>query len=130
MTYQINPEKNIPQTKVVKIAKSMICIYLLIPYILFILRVFLRPYFLSEYLRWMMSDWYYPVYLYIVLIIYWSPVLIIIGGVSYFAKMSNLSRIPLNSSIYDAITLPTIQYGPIKIIFPSEEEESPEENGV
>jgi hypothetical protein len=57
-------------------------------------------------------------------------VLIIVGGVSYIAKMCNLSRIPLKSSVYDAITLPTIHYGPIKIIFPIEEEEPLEENVV
>lgn len=124
MTYQINPEKNLPQTKVVKIAKYMICVYLLIPYTLFILWVLLKPYFLSEYLRWMTSDWFHFISLDILLFIYWSPVLMIIGGVSYIAKMSNLSRIPSNSSVYDAITLPTVHYGPIKIIFPIEEEES------
>jgi len=64
------------------------------------------------------------------LILYWSPILILIGGVSYIARMSNLSRIPINSSFYDVITLPTIQCGPIKIIFPIEEEELIEESVV
>jgi hypothetical protein len=66
----------------------------------------------------------------LILILYWSPILIVIGGMSYIARMSNLSRIPIKSSVYDAITLPTVQYGPIKIIFPIEEEEPLEENAV
>ncbi|MFX0207169.1 MAG: hypothetical protein ACFFDT_14360 [Candidatus Hodarchaeota archaeon] len=71
---------------------------------------------------------YLPYYIYYISIFIWGPLLLTIAGVSYFARMTSLSRIPSNSSVYDAITLPTIQYGPIKIIFPSEEEESLKEN--
>jgi hypothetical protein len=36
----------------------------------------------------------------------------------------DLSRIPENSSLYDAIMLPIVQYGPIKIILPVIDEEA------
>lgn len=53
----------------------------------------------------------------------WGPLLMIIGLSSYITRMLNLSRIPLNSSLYDAIMLPTIQYGQLKIFLPVIEEE-------
>ena len=55
--------------------------------------------------------------------IFWGPLLMIIGSLSYIARMSNISRIPSNSSLYEAIMLTTIQYGPLKIIMPDMDEE-------
>ncbi len=55
--------------------------------------------------------------------IFWGPLLMIIGSLSYIARMSNISRIPSNSTLYEAIMLTTIQYGPLKIIMPDMDEE-------
>ncbi len=46
---------------------------------------------------------------------------------SYFSRMSSLSRIPINSSMYESITQSTIQYGPLKIILPELEDETLDE---
>lgn len=46
---------------------------------------------------------------------------------AYIMRMSNLSRIPRKTSIYESITHPTIQYGPLKLIMPVMEEEIVEE---
>lgn len=64
-----------------------------------------------------------PLYIFSILFFFWGPLLMIIGGFSYITRMSDISRIPSTSSVYDAITLPTIQYGPIKVILPVVEEE-------
>lgn len=71
-----------------------------------------------------------PSYISIILLMFWGPLLITIGGVSYIARMTNISRIPSNCSLHDAITLPTIQYGQLKIILPVIEEETFEEDEV
>jgi hypothetical protein len=112
------------------LAKFFIILYLITPYIFFFLIVLFFPDSLSVHFKWVMSNWFNLVGVNLVIIVYWGPLLIIVGGVSYIARMSNLSRIPSNSSVSDAITLPTIQYGPLKIIFPIEEEELIEENEV
>ena len=121
---------NLVQIDMKVLAKYLIILYLITPYVFFFLSVLFHPYLLLEHLKWIMSNWFNPMKVNLVLIIYWSPILIVIGGMSYIARMSNLSRIPIKSSVYDAITLPTFQYGPIKIIFPIEEEEPLEENVV
>ena len=54
-------------------------------------------------------------------------VLISIASFAYITRMSNLSRIPRKSSIYESITHPTIHYGPLKLIMPLMEEEIVEE---
>ncbi|MHA1970109.1 MAG: hypothetical protein ACW964_20235 [Candidatus Hodarchaeales archaeon] len=54
-------------------------------------------------------------------------VLISIAAFAYITRMSNPSCIPQNSSIYESITRPTIQYGPLKLIMPVMEEEIVEE---
>ena len=46
------------------------------------------------------------------------PVFFLISVFYYFIRLSDLSRIPHNTTLYEAITHPTIQYGPIKIILP------------
>lgn len=46
------------------------------------------------------------------------PVFFLISVFYYFIRCSDLSRIPHNTTLYEAITHPTIQYGPIKIILP------------
>ncbi|MFW9904266.1 MAG: hypothetical protein ACFFFH_08050 [Candidatus Thorarchaeota archaeon] len=119
---------NLERIDIRVLAKFLIILYLIIPYIFYFLIVLFHPYLLLEHLKWLLSNWFPPMEINLLLIMYWSPVLIIIGGVSYIARISNLSRIPINSSIFDAITLPTIQYGPIKIIFPIEREEPPEKD--
>ncbi|MFW9904267.1 MAG: hypothetical protein ACFFFH_08055 [Candidatus Thorarchaeota archaeon] len=73
---------------------------------------------------------YLPFYFYVIFLFFWGLLLVTIAGVSYIARMSKLSQIPSSSSVYDAITLPTIQYGTVKIIFPSDEEEPLEENVI
>jgi hypothetical protein len=50
-----------------------------------------------------------------------------ITSFSYITRMSILSRIPKNSSIYESITQSTIQYGPLKIILPELEKGTLEE---
>lgn len=49
--------------------------------------------------------------------------LFLAGVLGYFLQMLDISRIPLNSSLYDAIMSPTIQEGPIKIILPALDKE-------
>lgn len=46
------------------------------------------------------------------------PVFFLISVFYYFIRLSDLSRIPHNTTLYEAITHPIIQYGPIKIILP------------
>jgi len=46
------------------------------------------------------------------------PVFFLISVFYYSIRLSDLSRIPHNTTLYEAITHPTIQYGPIKIILP------------
>ena len=53
--------------------------------------------------------------------------LISFASFAYIMRMSNLSRIPRKTSIYESITHPTIQYGPLKLIMPVMEEEIVEE---
>ncbi|MFX1515588.1 MAG: hypothetical protein ACFFC6_04705 [Promethearchaeota archaeon] len=122
--------ENFVQIDIRVLAKFLIILYLITPYVFFFISVLSHPYLLLEHLKWITSNWFNPMAMNLILILYWSPILMIIGGVSYIARMSNLSRIPINSSVYDAITLPTIQCGPIKIIFPIEEDEPIEENAV
>ncbi len=59
----------------------------------------------------------------VIVSVLWGPLLMIIGSLSYISRMSNISRIPSNSSLYEAIMLTTIQYGPLKIIMPDMDEE-------
>lgn len=128
MDNQLNQEENVPQTNLRIVGKITFVLYLSFPYILFFLSVLQHPYLLFEYLKWLTSNWLNPVGINVVIFFYWSPVLFTIAGMSYIARMSNISRIPSNSSLYDAIMLPTIQYGPLKIILPVLEEEIFEEN--
>ncbi|MFX0123421.1 MAG: hypothetical protein ACFFAE_07250 [Candidatus Hodarchaeota archaeon] len=130
MENQISQKDKMSRIKVRIIGKITIALYLIIPYVLFLLAVFQYPYHLFEYLNWLTSDWVNYFSMNIFFLIYWSPVLVTIGGVSYIARMSDISRIPPNSSLYDAITLPTMQYGPLKIIFPEIKEETFEENEI
>ncbi|UCG02085.1 MAG: hypothetical protein JSW11_21140 [Candidatus Heimdallarchaeota archaeon] len=128
MNNQLNQEKNLQQKNLIVVAKIFLGVYLILPYILFFFTVLQSPYRLFEYFNWLSSHWFNPMSLNIFFFLYWSPVLVTIAGVSYIARMSNISRIPSNSSLYDVITLPTIQYGPLKIILPVIEEETLEEN--
>ncbi len=129
MENQLNQEENLsPNLR--RVGKIVFVLYLIIPYISFFYGVLQHPYLLFDYLRWLTSDWFNLLRINIYIFLYWSPILFSIAGMSYIARMSNISRIPSNTSLYDAITLPTIQYGPLKIIFPVIEEEIFEENEV
>lgn len=52
-----------------------------------------------------------------------GPFLFLAGALAYFLQMLDISMIPPNSSLYDAIMSPTIQEGPVKIILPVLDEE-------
>ncbi len=47
-----------------------------------------------------------------------SPILILIALFAYLTKGSALDRIPINTTLYESIVNPTIQYGPIRLILP------------
>ncbi|MHA2203915.1 MAG: hypothetical protein ACW991_09515 [Candidatus Hodarchaeales archaeon] len=129
MENQLSQEENIsPNLR--RVGKIVFILYLIIPYIFFFYGVLQHPYLLLDYLRWLTSDWFNPLRINIYIFLYWSPILFTIAGMSYIARMSKISRIPSNTSLYDAITLPTIQYGPLKIIFPVLEDERFEENEI
>jgi hypothetical protein len=130
MENQLNQEESVPQTNLKIVGEISFVLYLIFPYILFFLSVLQHPYLLLEYPKWLTSNWLNLVDVNVILFLYWSPVLFTIAGMSYIARMSNISRIPSHSSLYDAITLPTIQYGPLKIILPVIEEETFDENDV
>ncbi len=53
--------------------------------------------------------------------------LLLFSAFAYVMHNSDLSRIPRKTSIYESITHPTIQYGPLKLIMPVMEEEIVEE---
>ncbi len=53
-----------------------------------------------------------------------SPILLFIAFGAYFVHLSRLSNIPKNTTLYECINSPTIQYGPIKVIIPIMDEES------
>ena len=46
------------------------------------------------------------------------PIFLLISVCYYFIRLSDLSHIPHNTTLYEAITQSTVQYGPIKIILP------------
>jgi len=46
------------------------------------------------------------------------PIFFLISACYYFIRLSDLSRIPHNTTFYEVITQSTVQYGPIKIILP------------
>ena len=130
MDNQLSHNENLLRIHIRILAKISLIFYLIFPHILFFFTVLLHPYLLFDHITWLTSYWYNPMSINIVLFLYWSPFLLVIGGVSYIARMSNISRIPSNTSLYEAITLPTIQYGPLKIILPVIEEEILDENEV
>ncbi|MFX1282454.1 MAG: hypothetical protein ACFFB5_02320 [Promethearchaeota archaeon] len=92
---------NLIKLSIILVSTFSICLYFLF--------VFYNP---TEFLK------ITPGFIFIIICFLWGPLLIVIGGSSYIARMSTLSRIPTSSSLYDAIVLPTIQYGPLKIILP------------
>ncbi len=106
-----------------KIVKNIILLDLIISFVLYLLLITYDP---SVWL----NEFFSPMIIFVVFSFFWGPVLIVIGAFAYVIQMSDISRIPPNSSLYDAITLPTVQYGPLKIIFPVIEEEIFEENGI
>ncbi|MHA2203916.1 MAG: hypothetical protein ACW991_09520 [Candidatus Hodarchaeales archaeon] len=106
-----------------KLVKNIILLDLIISVVLYL---FLITYDSTVWL----NEFFSPMIIFVVLSFLWGPVLMVIGAFTYITHMSNISRIPPNSSLYDAITLPTVQYGPLKIIFPVIEEEIFEENGI
>ena len=53
-----------------------------------------------------------------------GPILLVISLIAYIEQMSHLSKISINSSLYEAIINPTIQKGPIKVILPFTDKES------
>ncbi len=46
-----------------------------------------------------------------------GPFILIVAGINYFMNQTNLANIPKDTTLYEAVTQPTIEYGPIKIIF-------------
>ncbi|MFX0015745.1 MAG: hypothetical protein ACFFB2_01280 [Promethearchaeota archaeon] len=122
MENQLNHREELEQSKsLIKTTKIGLVLYLLLPYILFSIWSLQDPSFLVELIDWHISNWLDPIYILNVnmtFFLYWSPVLFIVEGFSYFYQMANISRIPPTSSLYDAIMSPTIQYGPLKINLP------------
>ncbi len=59
--------------------------------------------------------------------IYIVPIIIIALIVKYLYNKTDVRRIPKNSSLYESIVYPVIQYGPIKIINTSVNEQETEE---
>ncbi len=55
---------------------------------------------------------------------FFSPLLLFIAFCAYFVHLSKLSNIPKDTTLYECINSPTIQYGPIKVIIPIIDEES------
>ena len=52
-----------------------------------------------------------------------GPILLLIASYAYLTKASALARIPRNTTLYESITQPTIQYGPLRLIMPVWEDE-------
>ncbi|MFX1504753.1 MAG: hypothetical protein ACFFDC_01445 [Promethearchaeota archaeon] len=98
-----------------KLVKNIISINLLVSIIVYFFLITFDP------AVWL-NSFFSPITIFVVLSCYWGPVLLVIGSFTYITRMSNIKRIPITSSLFDVITLPTIQYGPIKIIFPIEKE--------
>ncbi|UCG02086.1 MAG: hypothetical protein JSW11_21145 [Candidatus Heimdallarchaeota archaeon] len=106
-----------------KLIKNIILLDLIVSFVLYLVLIAFDP------AVWL-NEFFSPLVIFVVLTFLWGPVLMVVGIFAYIIRMTNISRIPLNSSLYDVITLPTIQYGPLKIIFPVIEEETLEENEV
>ena len=50
-------------------------------------------------------------------LIIFGPFILIVAGINYFISLANLDNIPKDTTLYESITRPTMEYGPIKIIF-------------
>ena len=46
------------------------------------------------------------------------PILLLLALAVYCINLADISRIPKDTTLYEAIMLPTVQCGPIKIIIP------------
>ncbi len=52
-----------------------------------------------------------------------GPILIWIALGAYFVRLCDLSKVPKDTTLYECITSPTLQYGPLKVIIPVISEE-------
>ncbi|MHA2330035.1 MAG: hypothetical protein ACXACR_16075, partial [Candidatus Hodarchaeales archaeon] len=52
------------------------------------------------------------------------PVILLLALAVYLINFADISRIPKDTTLYEAIMSPTVQYGPIKVIFPSIDEDN------
>lgn len=57
-------------------------------------------------------------------LIVFGPIIFIAAGINYFISQTNLANIPKDTTLYEAITRPTVTYGPVKIIFSKPKEEN------
>jgi len=53
-----------------------------------------------------------------------SPFILVIAGIEYFLRQTNLTNIPKDTTLYEAITQPTMMYGPMKMILSKLNEET------
>lgn len=108
---------------VIKFVKWTYIPYLIILFLHFLDSLVKNPTNLLEATRIFMdfSGWGY--------LIIFGPFILIVTGINYFISQANLDNIPKDTTLYESITQPTMEYGPIKIIFskPSEETDNMEE---
>ena len=55
-------------------------------------------------------------------VIFMSPALFIVFSIDYFLKYTHIEKLPKETTIYEAITRPTLMYGSIKVISPKLED--------
>jgi len=108
---------------VIKFVKWTYIPYLIILFLHFLDSLVKNPTNLLEATKIFMdfSGWGY--------LIIFGPFILIVTGINYFISQANLDNIPKDTTLYESITQPTMEYGPIKIIFskPSEETDKVEE---
>jgi hypothetical protein len=57
-------------------------------------------------------------------VIIMGPFISIVVGIEYFLRKTTLANIPKDTTLYAAITKPSVMYGPLKMIYSNSDSES------
>ncbi|PWI46267.1 hypothetical protein CEE45_17730 [Candidatus Heimdallarchaeota archaeon B3_Heim] len=103
---------------IIKIVKWTYLPYLMLQFLIFLDTLVKYPTNLLEAtgIFIAMSGWGY--------LIIASPFMLIGAGIEYFLRQTRLDHIPIDTTLYEAITQPTIMLGTIKIIVPKSSREN------
>ena len=103
---------------VIKFVKWTYIPYLIILFLHFLDTLVKNPTNLLEATRLFIyaSGWGYLIIL--------GPFILIVAGINYFISQANLDNIPKDTTLYEAITQPTMMYGPMKMILLNSKQEN------